>query len=63
MTTTTTTTTTSGLRRMTNQVEHRPAPDVVLVGGGSTGDLSVAALRLVEKLEAFGRGVMRIFAR
>ena len=56
-------TTTTELRRMTNKIEHRPTPDVVLVGGGSTGDLSVAALRLVEKLEAFGRGVMRIFAR
>ena len=39
---------TIGLRRMTNEIEPRPAPDTVLLGGGSGGGISVTALKLVD---------------
>ena len=55
--------TSTGLRRMTNKLEHRPAPDMVLLGGGSSGSLGVGALRVVEKLEGLGRAIKRLFTR
>ncbi|MEM7225279.1 MAG: hypothetical protein AAF495_20040 [Pseudomonadota bacterium] len=56
-------TTTTGLRRMTNKIEQKPAPHFVSLNGGTFGGVSVFALRLVERAEAFGRRIARIFSR